>query len=44
MESGRKEIGAVIHGKSWFAILRMYGPEKEWLDGEYFPGEITLVE
>ncbi|MDV7142132.1 DUF1214 domain-containing protein [Tropicimonas sp. TH_r6] len=33
-----------IPGKSWFTILRMYGPEEEWLNGDYVPGEITLVE
>lgn len=33
-----------IPGKSWFAILRMYGPKEEWLSGNYVPGEITLVE
>ncbi|MEM8553506.1 MAG: DUF1254 domain-containing protein, partial [Pseudomonadota bacterium] len=33
-----------LPGKSWFTILRMYGPKQEWLDGEYVPGEITLVE
>ncbi|MGK7912234.1 MAG: DUF1254 domain-containing protein [Synechococcus sp.] len=30
--------------KSFFVILRMYGPRQEWLDGEYIPGEVTLVE
>jgi len=33
-----------IPGKSWFTILRMYGPKQEWLDGKYVPGEITRVE
>ena len=33
-----------IPGKSWFVILRMYGPRQEWLDGEYIPGEVTLME
>jgi len=33
-----------IPGKSWFTILRMYGPRQEWLDGAYVPGEITRVE
>lgn len=33
-----------IPGKSWFTILRMYWPKEEWLNGDYIPGEITLVE
>ncbi|MEM9059298.1 MAG: DUF1254 domain-containing protein [Pseudomonadota bacterium] len=33
-----------IPGKSWFTILRMYGPKEEWLSGNYVPGEIELVE
>lgn len=33
-----------IPGKSWFTILRMYGPRQEWLDGERIPGEITRIE
>lgn len=33
-----------IPGKSWFTILRMYGPRQEWLDGDYIPGEITRVK
>ena len=29
-----------IPGKSWFCILRMYGPLQPWLDQEWRPGEI----
>ena len=30
--------------KSWFIILRMYGPLEPWLDQTWRPGEIELVE
>ena len=33
-----------IPGKSWFIILRMYGPEQAWLDQSWRPGEIELVK
>jgi hypothetical protein len=33
-----------IPGKSWFIILRMYGPLEPWLDGSWRPSEIELVE
>ena len=33
-----------VHGKSWFVILRMYGPLKPWLDQTWRPGEIELVK
>ncbi|MEL6766563.1 MAG: DUF1214 domain-containing protein, partial [Pseudomonadota bacterium] len=33
-----------IPGKSWFAILRMYGPEEAWIEQTWRPGEIELVE
>ncbi|MEM1130744.1 MAG: DUF1254 domain-containing protein [Pseudomonadota bacterium] len=33
-----------IPGKSWFTILRMYGPKEEWLNGDYVPGEIGVVQ
>ncbi|MEO1091355.1 MAG: DUF1254 domain-containing protein [Pseudomonadota bacterium] len=33
-----------IPNKSWFAILRMYGPEQAWIDKSWRPGEIELVE
>jgi len=31
-----------IPGKSWFAALRMYGPEQSWIDKTWRPSEITL--
>lgn len=33
-----------IPGKSWFIILRMYGPLQAWIDQTWRPGEIELVE
>ncbi len=33
-----------IPGKSWFIILRMYGPEQAWIDKSWKPSEIELVE
>ncbi len=33
-----------IPGKSWFAILRMYGPLEPWIDKTWRPSEIELVE
>lgn len=33
-----------IPGKSWFAIHRMYGPEKAWTDKTWRPSEIELVK
>ena len=33
-----------IPGKSWFIILRLYGPLQAWLDQTWRPGEIELVE
>lgn len=33
-----------IPGKSWFIILRMYGPLQPWIDKTWRPGEIELVE
>ncbi|MEO1191824.1 MAG: DUF1254 domain-containing protein [Pseudomonadota bacterium] len=33
-----------IPGKSWFTILRMYGPLEPWIDKSWRPGEIELVE
>ena len=32
-----------IPGKSWFILLRMYGPLEPWLDKSWRPGEIELV-
>ena len=31
-------------GKSWFAILRMYGPLEPWINKSWRPGDIELVE
>jgi hypothetical protein len=33
-----------IPGKSWFTILRMYGPLEPWIKKTWRPGEIELVE
>ena len=33
-----------VPGKSWFAILRMYGPMEPWIDQTWRPGEIEPVE
>jgi hypothetical protein len=32
-----------ITGKSWFAILRMYGPLQAWIDKSWRPGEIEQI-
>ena len=33
-----------VPGKGWFALLRLYGPEKPWFDKSWRPGEIELVK
>ena len=33
-----------VPGKSWFVILRMYGPLEPWINKTWRPGEIELVE
>lgn len=33
-----------IPGKSWFVVLRMYGPLEDWIDQTWRPGEIELVK
>jgi hypothetical protein len=33
-----------IPGKSWFTILRMYGPLEPWINKTWRPSEIELVE
>ncbi|MGX0879822.1 hypothetical protein ACSSV4_004536 [Roseovarius sp. MBR-154] len=33
-----------VPGKSWFTILRMYGPTEPWIDQSWRPGEIELVK
>jgi hypothetical protein len=32
-----------VPGKSWFTILRMYGPLEPWIDQSWRPGEIEIV-
>jgi hypothetical protein len=32
-----------VPGKSWFTILRMYGPLEAWIDKSWRPGEIEAV-
>lgn len=33
-----------IPGKSWFVILRIYGPLEPWINKTWRPGEIELVK
>lgn len=33
-----------VPNKSWFTILRMYGPLEPWIDKTWRPGEIELVQ
>jgi hypothetical protein len=33
-----------IPGKSWFTVIRMYGPEQAWIKKEWRPSEIKLVK
>jgi hypothetical protein len=33
-----------VRGKSWFTILRMYGPLEPWINKTWRPGEIELVQ
>jgi hypothetical protein len=33
-----------IPGKSWFTVIRMYGPEQPWIDKVWRPSEIEQVE
>lgn len=33
-----------VPGKSWFVILRMYGPMEPWIDKTWRPSEIELVK
>ena len=35
---------ATLPGKSWFVILRMYGPLEPWFNKTWRPGEIELVK
>jgi hypothetical protein len=32
-----------IPGKSWFTVIRMYGPEEKWINKTWRPSEIELV-
>jgi len=33
-----------IPGKSWFIVLRMYGPLEPWINKTWRPGEIELIQ
>ena len=33
-----------VPGKSWFLGLRIYGPTNAWINKEWQPGEVQLVE
>jgi hypothetical protein len=33
-----------VPGKSWFAILRMYGPLDPWINKTWRPGDIDLIK
>ena len=33
-----------VPGKSWFVILRMYGPLKPWIEKQWRPREIEVVK
>ncbi len=33
-----------VPGKSWFGMLRLYGPLEPWFDGSWRPGEFEPVE
>jgi hypothetical protein len=33
-----------VPGKSWFVILRMYGPLEPWIEQTWRPGEVELAE
>jgi hypothetical protein len=33
-----------VPGKSWFAMLRLYGPLEPWFDKTWRPGEIELLD
>jgi hypothetical protein len=34
---------ATVPGKSWFTLLRLYGPLEPWFEGKWRPGEIEEV-
>lgn len=33
-----------VRKKSWFTILRMYGPMEPWINKTWRPGEIEIVK
>lgn len=33
-----------VPGKSWFTILRMYGPLDPWFEQSWRPGDVTLAD
>ena len=33
-----------IPGKSWFTVLRLYGPLEPWIAGTWKPGDVELIE
>ena len=33
-----------VPGKSWFVILRLYGPLEPWFDKTWQPGEIERID
>ena len=33
-----------VPGKSWFPILRIYGPLEPWFDKTWKPGEVELLK
>ena len=35
---------ATVPGKSWFCILRMYGPLEPWINKTWRPGEVELAK
>ena len=43
-EGKEKNWLQTIPGKSWFIILRMYGPLEPWIDQSWRPGEVELIE
>ena len=32
-----------VPGKSWFTVLRLYGPLESWFEKTWRPGEIELI-
>jgi hypothetical protein len=43
-EGQEKNWIQTIPGKSWFTVLRMYGPLKPWFDQTWIPSDIELVK